>query len=61
MGRQSTYEHGDVRDRESRDQSVSKRAHSPLPAGNARHEAKTTQGYPQQHNNKPASDLELEK
>ena len=60
MGRPSTYGHGDMRDRDSRDQSVSKRAQSPLPADNARHEAKTTQGYPQQHNDKPASNLDLE-
>jgi serine/threonine-protein kinase PRP4 len=37
-----------VRIREHKDQSVSKRGQSPLPADNARHEAKTTQGNLQQ-------------
>lgn len=39
--------YADVRSRESRDQSVSKRGPSPLPADNARQEAKTTKGYSQ--------------
>ncbi|CZS91037.1 hypothetical protein WAI453_003798 [Rhynchosporium graminicola] len=46
----------DVRSREIKDQSVSKREQSPLPAENARREAKSTQGFSQQngyqsHNN----------
>lgn len=61
VGRPSSYGHGDVRNRDSRDQSVSKRAQSPLPADNARHEAKTTQGHSQQHNDKPATNLKLKK
>ena len=61
MGRPISYEHEHVRNREARDQPVSKRAQSPLPAGNARHEAKSTQGYPQQHNDKGAGGFDLEK
>lgn len=61
MGRPFSYGHGDVRNRDSKDQSVSKREQSPLPADNARQKAKTTQGYLQQHHDKPASNIELEK
>ena len=53
------YGNGDVRNRDPRDQPVSKRAQSPLPADNARREAKVTQGY--SHNDKFAKNLELEK
>ncbi|KAF8852872.1 kinase-like protein [Acephala macrosclerotiorum] len=45
--RPDSYGHGDLRSRESKDQSVSKRGPSPLPADNARQEAKTTKGYSQ--------------
>lgn len=38
-----------MRSREIKDQSVSNRGQSPLPADNARQEAKTTQGYSQQN------------
>jgi serine/threonine-protein kinase PRP4 len=61
MGRPGAYGHGDVRHRDSRDQPVSKRAQSPLPADNAKHEAKITQGHSQQHYNTSASSLGLEK
>lgn len=61
MGRPNFYGHGDVRNRDSRDQPVSKRAQSPLPADNARHEAKITQGHTQQNDDKLAGNLELEK
>jgi serine/threonine-protein kinase PRP4 len=40
---------------------VSKRAHSPLPADNAKNEAKSSQGYSEQHNSTSAGNLELEK
>jgi len=50
--------HGDVRIREYKDQSVSKRGQSPLPADNARHEAKTTQGNSQQSSVKSANSTE---
>ncbi|KAG9234199.1 kinase-like domain-containing protein [Amylocarpus encephaloides] len=46
------YGYGDVRNRDVKDQSVSKRANSPLPTGNTRQEAKHTQGNPQQSSNK---------
>jgi serine/threonine-protein kinase PRP4 len=61
MSRPNSYVHGDVRNRDSRDQSVSKRAQSPLPADNARHEAKTMQGYPQQLENQTADDSYMTK
>jgi serine/threonine-protein kinase PRP4 len=61
MGRALSYGQGDVRNRDAKDQSVSKRGQSPLPADNARQEAKTTQGYLQQDHDKPASNIELEK
>jgi serine/threonine-protein kinase PRP4 len=61
MGRPNSYGHGDLRNRDSRDQPVSKRAYSPLPADNARLEAKITQGYSQRHDDKIAGNLELGK
>jgi serine/threonine-protein kinase PRP4 len=50
-----------MRSRDSKDQSVSKRGQSPLPADNARHEAKTTQGHSQQSTDRTTNNLELEK
>jgi serine/threonine-protein kinase PRP4 len=44
----SSYGRGDVRSRDMKDLSVSKRGPSPLPADNARQEAKIMQGLPQQ-------------
>jgi len=52
--------YGDRGGRDSKDQSVSKRGQSPLPADNARHEAKTTQGLSQQHTERSAENFELE-
>ena len=60
MQRRNAYGIGDVSNRDSRDQPVSKRAQSPLPADNARHEAKLMQGHSQQHDDS-LSNLELEK
>lgn len=61
-GRSSAYGRGDVRNRDTMDQSVSKRGQSPLPADNARQEAKTTQGFSQQYSNDhPKRSIELEK
>jgi serine/threonine-protein kinase PRP4 len=59
--RPNSYGYQDIRSRESRDQSVSKRGPSPLPADNGRREAKSTQGYPQQHNDQSTNDLQPEK
>ncbi|TVY50796.1 Serine/threonine-protein kinase prp4 [Lachnellula cervina] len=47
--------------RENKDQSVSKRGQSPLPADNARHEAKYTQGNSQQSSEKLANTSDLAK
>ncbi len=47
--RTNSYGNGEMRSHEIKDQSVSKRGQSPLPADIARHEAKTTQGHPQQN------------
>ncbi|TVY43552.1 Serine/threonine-protein kinase [Lachnellula subtilissima] len=47
--------------RENKDLSVSKRGQSPLPADNARHEAKNTQGNPQQSSDRIANNSELAK
>lgn len=47
--------------REYKDQSVSKRGQSPLPADNARHEAKSTQGNLQRSINDSANHTKLEK
>ncbi|KAE8445836.1 hypothetical protein EG329_012759 [Mollisiaceae sp. DMI_Dod_QoI] len=55
--RPDSYGHGDLRSRESKDQSVSKRGPSPLPADNARQEAKTTKGHSQQHVDQSANNL----
>jgi serine/threonine-protein kinase PRP4 len=52
---------GESRGWERKDQSVSKRGTSPLPADNARHEAKFTQGYSQQHKNHSTSNDEISK
>ncbi|TVY84235.1 Serine/threonine-protein kinase prp4, partial [Lachnellula suecica] len=52
---------GDLRNREYKDQSVSKRGQSPLPAENARHKAKFTQGNSPQSSNNVASNSEPEK
>jgi serine/threonine-protein kinase PRP4 len=57
----SSYEHGDMRSRDIKDQSVSKRGQSPLPADNARHEAKTIQGLSQQSSEQFAETREPEK
>lgn len=58
--RPNSHVNGDLR-REAKDQSVSKRGISPLPADNARQEAKSTQGYSQQHNNNYSRSNDLEK
>jgi serine/threonine-protein kinase PRP4 len=47
--------------RDTKDLSVSKRGLSPLPADNAKQEAKTTQGYSQQHDDSYSKNMELEK
>jgi len=47
--RSNHYNNGDLRSRDTKDLSVSKRGLSPLPADNARQEAKSTQGYSSQH------------
>ncbi|KAL5314239.1 hypothetical protein ACEPPN_018664 [Leptodophora sp. 'Broadleaf-Isolate-01'] len=47
--RPNSYGNEDMRSRENKDQSVSNRGQSPLPADNARREAKTTKGYSQQN------------
>ncbi len=47
--RSESYSNGVLNNRDSKDQSVSKRGPSPLPADNARHEAKITQGHSQQY------------
>lgn len=57
----SYYDRGDVRSRDIKDQSVSKRGQSPLPADNARHEAKSMQGFSQQSSGRSANSPELEK
>jgi serine/threonine-protein kinase PRP4 len=59
--RPNSYGNGDLHSRDAKDLSVSKRGPSPLPADNARQEAKTMQGYSQQHNNSSSRNLELEK
>jgi serine/threonine-protein kinase PRP4 len=58
---QNSYGYGDVRNREYKDQSVSKRAQSPLPAGIARLEAKTTQGNLQRSSDRALNKRESEK
>lgn len=60
-GRPNSYGRDDMRSRDTKDQSVSKRGQSPLPADNARQEAKTTQGFSQQHNNNHTKSIVLEK
>ncbi|CAG8982793.1 hypothetical protein HYALB_00001074 [Hymenoscyphus albidus] len=55
------YNYGDVRNRDIKDQSVSKRENSPLPAGNARHEAKNVQGNSQRSSDNALAKFELEK
>jgi serine/threonine-protein kinase PRP4 len=60
-GRPKSYSRGDVRSRDTKDQSVSNRGQSPMPAENARHEAKHTQGFSQQHNASSDKTLELKK
>jgi len=59
--RPNHYGNGDLNSRETKDLSVSKRGPSPLPADNARQEAKTTQGYSQHHNDQSSKSLDLEK
>lgn len=59
-GKPNSYDR-EVRSRDKKDQSVSKRGQSPLPADNARQEAKTTQGFSQQHNDQFNETVELEK
>jgi serine/threonine-protein kinase PRP4 len=53
--RPDSYGHGDLRSWESRDQPVSKRGPSPLPADNARQEAKITKGYSQRYADQSAN------
>jgi len=60
-GRSNPYGRGDVRNRDVQDQSVRKRGQSPLPADNARHEAKTMQGFSQQPSDQHTKSLEPEK
>jgi len=48
--RGGAYGKGDGRSRDVKDQSVSKRRPSPLPTDNSRREAKSAQGFSQQHN-----------
>jgi serine/threonine-protein kinase PRP4 len=57
----SSYGRGDVRIRDLKDQSVSKRGHSPLPADNERHEAKTMQGLSRQSSDQSTKTREPEK
>lgn len=57
----SSYGRGDVRARDTKDQSVSNRGQSPLPADNARQEAKTMQGSSQQSSSRSDEALESEK
>lgn len=52
---------GESKGWERKDQSVSKRGPSPLPADNTRQEAKNTQGSSQQHNNSSANHVEQSK
>ncbi|KAH8662973.1 kinase-like domain-containing protein [Tricladium varicosporioides] len=56
-----SHSYGDMRNREFKDQSVSKRGQSPLPADSARHEAKTTQGNSRQYSDQSASKVVQEK
>lgn len=49
-GRPNSYGRGDARGRGAQDQSVNKRGPSPLPAENAKQEAKHAEGSSQQHN-----------
>lgn len=56
-----SHNYGDVRNRDIKDQSVSKRGNSPLPAGNARHEAKNTQGSSQRSSERNSTSFEVEK
>jgi serine/threonine-protein kinase PRP4 len=60
-GRPTAHGHGDLRSRDIKDQSVSKRGLSPLPADNARYEAKTMQGFSQQSSERLSQALEAEK
>lgn len=57
----SPYGHGDMRSREIKDQSVSKRGQSPLAADNARYDAKTMQGFSQRSSDQPAKALGAER
>ena len=59
--RPTSYGHGDLRSRDIKDQSVSKRGPSLLPADNARQEAKNIQGFSQQSSERPAETFEAEK
>lgn len=51
----------DPKSRDQKDQSVSKRGQSPLPADNSRHEAKIMQGSSQQSTDHSVKSLEPER
>lgn len=59
--RLNAYGNGDMRSREHKDQSVSKRGLSPLPADNARREAKSVQGHSQRSIDHSQKDTETNK
>jgi serine/threonine-protein kinase PRP4 len=60
-GRPNFYGRGDPKSRDQKDQSVSKREQSPLPADNSRHEAKIMQGSSQQSTDHSVKSLEPER
>ena len=51
----------DPKSRDQKDQSVSKRGQSPLPADNSKHEAKIMQGFSQQSTDHSMKSLEPER
>ena len=59
--RSNSYGRGDGRNRDYKDQPVSKRGQTPLPADYAKHKAKTTQGHQQQSTDQTTDEIDLEK
>lgn len=59
--RSNGYGYAERNTRGSNDQSVSKRGQGPVPSDYEKHEAKRTQGYSQQHDDKLGNNLNLEK
>lgn len=60
-GSHGSNSYRDINNREFVDQSVSKRGQSPLPAVNARHEAKTTKGNARQYTDQSSNNIDLGK